>query len=311
MITVRLATLQDSAAITAIHTSNVVEWIDYEGLRRAYDDLSLYERWLHGGAWMSIETCAVHLNRLLAGAGIPLVAEQDGRVFAEAEVYENFEASPYDHHLNIGVLYTHSDFISHGYGTALLNYIRQMAHVMGCARVTVTQPDAPEFYTGYSFKRTRAALQVRLPTQSGRSPYQAGEITERSAQQIKGAAMPLGRYSAPAQEWLSLFPQDWAAGLPELLNARMSLVKITAAGQNAIVYLKESEAADRQPGDCTAACWTLRPMSAPLLAAIRDRAHREGYRALVTCIAEADWPLFENADATLTGERFDGYELAL
>ncbi len=94
MITVRLATLADTAAITEIYKTDVPTWerLDYAGelVPVSYESLSLYERWQHGGPWMSIETCSVHLNRLLAGSGFPLVAEFDGKVLAEAEVYESF-----------------------------------------------------------------------------------------------------------------------------------------------------------------------------------------------------------------------------
>src|SRR5258708_1274881 len=100
-ITVRLATLSDTAAVVALHRSHHPA-LDFEAL-------SLFERWQEGGAWASIETCAVHLNRLLAGSGVPLVAEFDGHVLAEAEVYESFEPAPLGHHLHIGVLVTHTD----------------------------------------------------------------------------------------------------------------------------------------------------------------------------------------------------------
>src|SRR5690349_20557087 len=99
------------------------EQIDLAGQPDAarYEDLTLYERWQHGGPWMSIETCAVHLNRLLAGSGVPLVAEDDqGQVLAEAEVYESFEPAPYGHHLHIGVIVTHADFLRQKLGTALV-----------------------------------------------------------------------------------------------------------------------------------------------------------------------------------------------
>lgn len=311
MITVRLATLQDTAAITEIHKSDVTAWerVDAAGglVNVRYDDLSLYERWQHGGPWLSIETCAVHLNRLLAGSGTPLVAEQNGQVLAEAEVYEGYEAVPFGHHLNISVLYTHRASTGQGLGTALLDYIIKMASLMDCTLLSVAYTDAPDFYTQHGFRHTRSGRRVRLGTQAGRAFYQASELTDRSPEQIRGWGMPLGRYQSARQEWENLFPQDWAAGIPELLNVPMTHLKLTVAGQNAILYLREADYPDSQPGECSAACWSARPLSPPLLTAIRDRAYREGFHTIVTYVMDADWPLFAN-DAEQTDYRQDMYE---
>jgi GNAT superfamily N-acetyltransferase len=315
MITVRAATLQDTAAITAIHTSDVPEWVRYDAQGHpqptAYESLTVWERWMHGGAWMSLETCAVHLNRLLAGVGFPLVAELDGQVLATAEVYENFEAAPYDHHLSIGVLYTHQSHQQQGLGSALVDYIVQMARVMTCKRVTVADTDAPDFYTGLGFQQARSGRRIKIPAQAGRAFYQASELTDRHYSAIKGWHMPLGRYNAPRQEWLSLFPQDWAAGLPELLSIKTIHLSLNVAGQSAIVFMKEADDPESMAGECAVACWSPRPLSAPLLAALRDRAYREGFHTLVTFAMDSDWSILLAADATQTPYHQSGYERVL
>lgn len=313
MIEVRLATLQDAAAITEIHCSNIPRWLRFGADGAAtpadYADLSIYERWLHGGPWLSLETCAIHLNRLLAGTGTPLVAEVDGEVLGTAEVYENMEAAPFGHHLSIGVLYIQPDRQRQGIGHALLDYIVTMADLMKCERLTVDAPDVPEFYTRFGFKPLLSARRVRIPTQAGRAFYQASDLTERSAEQIKGWYMPLGRTVASRHAWQSLFPLDWAAGLPEVLNVPMSHLKITAAGQSAILLLKEADEPESALGECSVLCWSSRPLSAPLLAAIRDRAHREGYATITTLCADQDWPLLLAADAHPTDTHQTCYAL--
>jgi GNAT superfamily N-acetyltransferase len=313
VIEVRLATLQDAAAITEIHCSNVERWLRFDaagaGIPADYADLSIYERWLHGGPWLSLETCAIHLNRLLAGMGTPLVAEVDGEVLGTAEVYENFEAAPFQHHLSIGVFYVHQAQQRVGIGHALLDYIVTMTDLMKCDRLTVDAPNVPEFYTRFGFKPLLSARRVHIPTQAGRAFYQASELTERSAEQIKGWHMPLGRTVASYHAWQSLFPLDWAAGLPEVLNVPMSHLKITAAGQNALLLLKEADAPGSQPRECSVLCWSSRPLSAPLLAAIRDRANREGYDTVTTFCADQDWPLLLAADAHPTDTHQTCYAL--
>lgn len=61
---IRIAKLEDTNGVVEVHCSDVEEWYHYEnGQRRepdSYDNLTLKERYLHGGPWMSIETCAIH-----------------------------------------------------------------------------------------------------------------------------------------------------------------------------------------------------------------------------------------------------------
>jgi GNAT superfamily N-acetyltransferase len=292
LITVRLATLADTLAITEIHKSDVAQWerISADGslTPTAYDALSLYERWQHGGAWMSVETCAVHLHRLLSGAGFPLVAELDGVVLAEAEVYENFEAAPFGHYLDLAIIATRSDHQREGLGTALVNYIIDMARLMKCERITVTNALATEFYQAHRFKHSRTGRGLRFAAQQGRVIYQATPLLDRTYDQIKGWHMPLGHYNSSRQEWDRLFPQQWAAGIPELINVAAAQVKLSVAGQHAIIAVRDADEVDSQPGDGRLVCWSAKPLSGPLISAIRDWAFRNGYPHLVSYILESD-----------------------
>jgi GNAT superfamily N-acetyltransferase len=314
LITVRLATLEDTAAITAIHRSHRTEWNRLDSAGRSmvvpYDELTLYERWLEAGPWASIETCAVHLNRQLSGSGFPLVAEVDGAVRATAEVYEGYEPPPYGHHLHLAVLMTHADHVRHGLGTALINYVLEMARLMKCERITISNPEAPDFYTQKGFRHTRSGHRVRIPAQSGRAFYQATALTERAPEQVKSWFMPLGRYQSSRQEWENLFPQSWAAGVPEMLNAATMHLKLTVTGQNAILFMREADQPGGQPGEVHLACWSARPLSNPLLTAIRDRANRDVYQTIITYATDADIPLL-GGDVQQTDDTRDFYELAV
>ncbi len=312
MIRVRLATLEDTAAITEIHKSYRTRWgePDENGQPARYEDLSIYERWQLGGPWMSIETCAVHLNRLLAGSGVPLVAELDDQVLAEAEVYEGVEPAPFGHHLNIAVLVTHADHTGRGLGTALVQYIVEMARLMKCERLSASHQEARDFYLKGGFRHVRTGRQIRIPAQPGRVFYQAVDLVDRDPQQIKSWYMPLGRYQSARQEWEKMFPQDWAAGVPEVLNAQVSHLKLSVTGQNAILFFHEGDEPNRQPGEISLACWSARPLSNPLLTAIRDRAYRDGHQSILSFVLESDLPLLGN-DAQQTDYIRDFYELSL
>ncbi|HLY28268.1 MAG TPA: GNAT family N-acetyltransferase [Aggregatilineales bacterium] len=316
MTSVRLATLADTATIVEIYSSHHPGWqrLDPDGKMAVtpYADLSLYERWQRGGHWMSIETGAVHLNRLLAGSGVPLVAEDDeGHVLAEAEIYESHEPAPFGHHLNIGAIVTHADYLRRDFGAVLVKYILEMARLMKCERVTASHNSARDFFMAQGFRHTRSGRGVRLPAQEGRAFYQATELTERSPEQVKGWLMALGRYQSSRQEWERLFPQDWAAGIPELLNQAVAHVKLTVTGQNAILYLYESVGSDQQqiqPGEVMLACWSARPLSNPLLTAVRDRVFRDGYQSFLTFVMDADLPQL-GPDAQPTDYTQDFYEM--
>ncbi len=292
MINVRLATLADTVAIVEIHKSDVLQWervgADGSLVAAPYDSLTLYERWQHGGPWMSVETGAVHLHRLLSGAGIALVAELDDMVLAEAEVYENVEMSPYGHYLDLAVIATRADHQREGLGTALLNYIIDMARLMKCERLTVTNATARDFYLSHRFRHVRSGHNIRFSTQEGRAMYQATTLTERNYEQVNGWYMPLGRYSSSRQEWDRLFPQQWAAGIPELINVAAAQIKLSVAGQNAIIAVRDADEVDSEPGDGRLVCWSPKPLTGPLFTAIRDWGHRNGYRYLVSHVMDTD-----------------------
>lgn len=310
-ITIRVATLQDTEAICAIQRGYVTDWqrLDPDGqlVAAAYDALSLYERFLHGGHWLSVETGAVHLNRLLAGGGTVLVAERDGQVLAMAELYDSDEGAPFGHCLHITLLYVRRDCCGQGIGSALLGYIGQIAAAAGCARVTLAGVELPDFYARRGFRLLQSGRQVRLHTQAGRSVYQSAPFSDRSPAQISGWQMPFGRFQAARAEWELLFPQDWAAGIPQLTDIRLAHLKISAAGQNALIFLRESG----QPGECELFCWSLRAINGPVITALRDCAYREGFSTILTFSPDSHWPLLQAVEAEATGYQQHTFELPI
>jgi len=76
MLRIRKATLDDVNGIVDVHTSG-----------EELSSLSVGERYLRGGPWMSVETCSIHINALLLENQLPAVAELDGRIVGEAEAF--------------------------------------------------------------------------------------------------------------------------------------------------------------------------------------------------------------------------------
>lgn len=294
-ITVRQATLADAAQITAIHNANIPAWtrrdLDGEPVPAEYDDLSLFERWLVGGPWASVEMCAVHLANLLRGSdGIPLVAEIDGRVGAEAEVFIGREPEPFGYHINISKLAVHPDAASAGLGSALLTYILQMAEAIHCKRVTVSNGEADAaLYEHHRFQRLHIGHRVMIHTGEGRVFYKAGDLTAFDPRQIDGWHMPLGRYQNAREEWDRMPPGFWNS-VPQIVEVESARLHLTVTGQEAYALVQQ----DRDmPARAHVYLWTKRPINSLLMMALRDWAARHDYEALVTFVWDYTLPLLE------------------
>ncbi len=112
-IHMRGATLDDTQTISALFCAHITVWQRLSSSGKvediAYDSLTIYDRWLHGGPWMSVETAAIHLSHLLRGAGIPLVIEVEGKIVAYAEAYRGTEPEPFGDHYHLAQVVVHPD----------------------------------------------------------------------------------------------------------------------------------------------------------------------------------------------------------
>ena len=83
---VRQARLDDTRAIVRLFKSRIPKWqrLNPQGQVEdlPYEDLTIYERWLHGGAWMTLETGVLWLSHLLSGHGLAHVVEVDQKIVA-------------------------------------------------------------------------------------------------------------------------------------------------------------------------------------------------------------------------------------
>jgi hypothetical protein len=83
-----------------------------------------------------------------------------------------------------------------------------------------------------------------------------------------------------------------------------------SGGQRLIAFLSEPEQSDALEGEMHLACWTERPPTPILVAALRDWAHRQGISSLLTYIWETDAHLLPSA-ATPTDHVQTFYEYRL
>lgn len=113
----------------------------------SYEELSVEERFEHRGPWMSVETCAIHLNYLLVSGQCPLVAELEGRIVGELELYVGEETGVLGRTGFIDVLVVHRDYRRRGVGRALVERAREIARAGGCDTLSVwPEEEAVPFY---------------------------------------------------------------------------------------------------------------------------------------------------------------------
>jgi GNAT superfamily N-acetyltransferase len=295
MLTVRPATLNDVSAITALHCSDIVVWKRWEldGRERLarYEELTTYERWLNGGAWMDETTCAHHLQRWQANGGLALVAEKEGQVLAEAEAMVSEEPLPFGRYLNLSVIYTRRGQAGRGLGSALMKELVATARSHYCDIMMVGHAEAPEFYAKHGFRHWQTVRRVRVPVKPSHTHYQAEAVGDELYETVRGWAMPIGRYQSARQEWERLRPQA-EPDFPEWRHLRLERWSLVVRGSPARLTLDESP---RHPGVANVHLWL--PPAATLtrqwLAAVRDRAARSGFEELACLVSEAQLATWE------------------
>ncbi len=274
-VTIRPATLDDVAAITEVHCSNVEVWRDPQ-TRRAVDcaELDLYGRWRNGGAWMSVESCAVHLNALLLLGHLPLVAEVEGRVVAEAEFYVDREPAPFAA-LHLSILYVHRVWQGQGIGRRLVEAGVQAAGERGLPTLT-TQPEeeALAFYTRLGFSPWRSAQELQLRSRASapvpRAGLQGGQVAPPPA-----LALRIGRYQCGAQGWAALHPSLYLPGWSDL---RRWLWEVELEGQRGLLGLREQLT---DPAQADGYAWLPPEMSLePAVAALQALGAAQGFAAV-------------------------------
>lgn len=209
-VSVRTATLEDIADIVAVHKTDVEEW------KRPYSELSVVDRWYYGGPWMSIETCAVHVNFLIKQQQYVLVAEVESRVVGECEVYVGPTLDGCSKNANISVLYVHKDYHGRGIGTALLKAAEQVALEEDCRSLTLYNPASVQFYRRIGLEIIGRQQHLLISCRSYKHSYEICETTSvPDYSELQRLRLLVGQYHSPWQMYLShRFIQEVGYALP-------------------------------------------------------------------------------------------------
>ncbi len=207
---IRKATLDDIKAIVGVHTAGD----DLSGL-------SVKERYLRGGPWMSVETLAIHINNLLLEGQLPVVAELGGKIVGEAEVLfseESLEGKML-RIAHLDVIEVHPDFRRRGVGRALVGFIEEVARERGAEFIT-TQPDeeARDFYRKLGFDElVFNGILVEISSEEF-EPAGVKPLRYFPWETVKSLQLVAGRFQSSYSMWFSRF-RDIFAGIQELVEA--------------------------------------------------------------------------------------------
>jgi acetyltransferase (GNAT) family protein len=281
---IRQPTLDNTQAISALFQAKFERWQRIDENSQVedlpYEQLSIYERWLHGGAWMSIETGAIWLSHLLGGAGQCFVLE-DNEILGYAEAYLGNEPEPYNYHLHVEHIVAVSDSARH----KLMQHLLEQAGGIGHITVATTAYDneGMNFYQRYGLAEIMRVRQVNLSAQSGNVGfYKVTKHKNSDASQIEEWVMPIGRLQSARLHWEQLWSNLWHA-IPEISARKTHRLRFNAAGQDAFVCIQQQL---HNPRAADIYCWTPKALSGQLVAAIRDWSYKAGYRSLSLVVNE-------------------------
>ncbi|GAB1421732.1 hypothetical protein MASR2M15_19140 [Anaerolineales bacterium] len=286
MIEVRSASLDDTRLIVDLHCAQIPRWqlVNTQGRveDREYSSLNLYERWLHGGAWMSVETGAIWLSHLLRRHYLPICVWDQDELVAYAELIKSDEPEPFGSHYQIAhslipenqpaILQSMIDYLSEYHPSKIPLLISCSSFDEDCAAL----------YQGLGFEARQQIRHFNVKAQTGQAFYQAVEHTLHDPKQIKGWYMPIGRLQNSNYHWENLWPALWDA-IPQIRAQKIHRLKFSSPGVEAFVayhqHLHDTRSADVY-------CWSSKPLSSQLLIAIRDWAHRNQYRTLIMPVSK-------------------------
>ena len=285
---VRQATLDDTRKIVNLFTARIPIWqrLNTEGQVEdlPYEALTIYERWLHGGAWMSLETGAIWLSHLLSGNGSAYVVDDDGEILAYAEAFLNRELTPMNVHLHVGEMLARDDSADAAHHL-LADSILQDAR--GPGRLSVTYPaydkERATYYRKYfGANETFRLARYTLTAQIGQSFYKSQDFDKADADMIDGWAMAVGRWSSPRATWEAEWTEHWLS-IPQIIARTKHRQYVNASGHEALVCFHQQLYNERQ---ADVYCWSPRNLSTQLLVAIRDMGHRLGFRTLTLTLPD-------------------------
>lgn len=282
----RQATIDDTLKIVELFTARVPIWQRMNAAGQVenlpYEALTIYERWLHGGAWMSLETGAIWLSHLLGGHGFAYVVAEGARILAYAEAFRNRELTPMGDHLHLATWQADpgcGDQVHLMLADAVLQEARS-AGKLSVEYPAYDQDQATAYRKYFGVSEALRLARYVMQAQVGQSFYKSQDFKRLDAGMIEGWALAVGRLSSPRALWESEWIEHWR-GIPQIIERQKHRHYVNASGHEALVCFHQQLYNAR---NADVYCWSPRDLSTQLLVAIRDMGHRLGYRALTLAL---------------------------
>ena len=140
---IRSASLDDAQAIVDLHLADN----PYKGWFRnpirgespcRYEDLTAFQRMLHGGDWMDVSLCRRHIHEYISRGHPILAAEEGGKVVGECELWVADEGPPFGKYAAIEMLMTAHDRKQKDVETALVEKAEERCGRLGLKNLDVS-----------------------------------------------------------------------------------------------------------------------------------------------------------------------------
>ena len=140
MISTRKATREDLSALVEVNKSDVDEWYHWSrqgmGAKSPYEELSGWERQMHGGPWLNLQSLQRYWGFMEKLGIICLVAEIEGKVAGHLDVIPTSDRE-LGKYLFLDVFMVHKSYRRRGVATALLKTARALAVKYSVPRIIV------------------------------------------------------------------------------------------------------------------------------------------------------------------------------
>ena len=217
-IKVRRAGKKDIPAIVEVYYSDVEQWYRFTPRGRAepagYEELSSWERVMHGGPWMDEAALSDYWRRMERLGVIPLVAELEGKVVGHLDVI--FCKDPVlGEYLYLDVLMVHRSYRRRGVARALISTAEDLAKDRGFRKLVV-QPEDYEgpsglTYRSLSFRREWEVAVLSLSPENAAlgNGVKVQSISPDEEHPVEAFPMVCGWYVVSAKMWdYAFYPRE-------------------------------------------------------------------------------------------------------
>lgn len=209
-VSVRVGSRDDIDALVEVECSDVKSWYHYsykgQGEPATYEELTPWERMMHGGPWMDRSELTKYWENMERLGIIPLVAELDGKIVGHLDVLFSDEL-PLGSFLYLDVLKVHKAHRRRGVARALIQEAERMARSkrVGFMLVSPREYEGPSglTYRSCGFEKAFDTYDVEILVNGAVMPSEVklAPITLAHEPPVKICTMVCGWYNISIKMW--------------------------------------------------------------------------------------------------------------